>query len=78
MQVIDDEGRIFGKFNLVDVVVGVVLLGIIPIAYTGFVLFRIPDPSILSIAPNRVTADSVERLRITGIPLSPSLNVVIG
>ena len=78
MQVIDDEGRIFGKFNLVDVVVGVVLLGIIPIAYTGFVLFRIPDPSILSIAPNRVTADSVERLRITGIHLSPSLNVLIG
>ena len=77
MQVIDDEGRIFGKFNLVDVVVGVVLLGIIPIAYGGFVLFRIPEPSINSIEPNRITVDSVERLRITGVYLSPSLNVLI-
>ena len=51
MQVIDEEGRIFGKFNLVDVVIGVVLLGVIPIVYGAFVLFRTPDPVIQSIEP---------------------------
>ena len=78
MQVIDEEGRIFGKFNLVDVVIGVVLLGVIPIAYGAFVLFRTPDPVIQSIEPNRVTVDSVGMLRLTGMYLSPSLRVVIG
>ena len=78
MQVIDEEGRIFGKFNLVDVVIGVVLLGVIPIVYGAFVLFRTPDPVIQSIEPNRVTVDSVGMLRLTGMYLSPSLRVVIG
>ena len=78
MQVIDEEGRIFGKFNLVDVVIGVVLLGVIPIAYGASVLFRTPDPVIQSIEPNRVTVDSVGMLRLTGMYLSPSLRVVIG
>ena len=78
MQLIDEEGRIFGKFNLVDVLVVIVLLGIIPIAYSTFVLFQTPDVSIQSIEPNRVTADSVERLRVTGVNLRPSLRVVIG
>ena len=78
MQVIDEEGRIFGKFNLVDVVIGVVLLGVIPIVYGAFVLFRTPDPVIQSIEPNRVTVDSVGMLRLTGMYFSPSLRVVIG
>ena len=78
MQVIDEEGRIFGKFNLFDVVIGVVLLGVIPIVYGAFVLFRTPDPVIQSIEPNRVTVDSVGMLRLTGMYLSPSLRVVIG
>ena len=78
MQVIDEEGRIFGKFNLVDVVIGGVLLGVIPIIYGAFVLFRTPDPVIQSIEPNRVTVDSVGMLRLTGMYLSPSLRVVIG
>ena len=78
MQVIDEEGRIFGKFNLVDVVIGVVLLGVIPIVYGAFVLFRTPAPVIQSIEPNRVTVDSVGMLRLTGMYLSPSLRVVIG
>jgi len=78
VQLIDDEGRIFGKFNLVDVLAGIVLLGIVPVAYIAFVLFQTPDVSIQSIEPNRVTADSVERLRVTGMHLRPSLRVVIG
>ena len=41
-------------------------------------VYKRQDGSIQSIEPNRVTADSVERLRITGIHLSPSLNVLIG
>lgn len=78
VQLIDDQGRIFGKFNLVDALVGIVLLGIIPIAYSAFLLFRTPDASIQSIEPNRVTVDSVEMLRVTGMYLRPSLRVVVG
>jgi len=86
---IDDEGRIFGKFNLIDVVIGVLFIGAIPISYGAFVLFRTPDPSILSIEPTQVMAGNPvdlvvqqsitpDMVRITGNFLSPSLRIVIG
>ena len=62
MPLIDDEGRIFGKFNLIDVIIGALLIGAIPISYGAFVLFRTPDPSILSIEPTQVTAGSPGRV----------------
>ena len=89
MTFIDDEGRIFGKFNLIDVVIGVLFIGAIPISYGAFVLFRTPDPSILSIEPTQVMAGNPvdlvvqqsitpDMVRITGNFLSPSLRIVIG
>ena len=89
MTFIDDEGRIFGKFNLIDVVIGVLFIGAIPISYGAFVLFRTPDPSFLSIEPTQVMAGNPvdlvvqqsitpDMVRITGNFLSPSLRIVIG
>ena len=78
MTFIDDEGRIFGKFNLIDVVIGVLFIGAIPISYGAFVLFRTPDPSILSIEPTQVMAGESNTVQLTGTFLSPSLRIVIG
>lgn len=78
MPLIDDEGRIFGKFNLIDVIIGAVFIGAIPISYGAFVLFRTPDPSILSIEPTQVTAGESNTVQLTGTFLSPSLRIVIG
>lgn len=91
MTFIDDEGRIFGKFNLIDVVIGVLFIGAIPISYGAVVLFRTPDPSILSIEPTQVTEGNPlinvggydqsitpDTVRVAGNFLSPSLRIVIG
>ena len=78
MQLIDDEGRIFGKYNLIDVAVGVVLIGIIPMSYGAFVLFRPPEPSLLSIEPTQVTTDAPDRVRVAGTYLKPGMRIAIG
>jgi len=78
MQLIDDEGRIFGKYNLIDVAVGVVLIGIIPMSYGAFVLFRPPEPSLLSIEPTQVTTDAPDRVRVAGTYLNPGMRIAIG
>jgi len=88
---IDDEGRIFGQFNLIDAIIGALLIGAIPISYGAFLLFRTPDPSILSIEPTQVTEGNrlinvggydqsitPDTVRVAGNFLSPSLRIVIG
>ena len=54
MAVIDDRGRLFGKVNFIDALVGVLVLGLIPLAYGAFLLFRVPAPKITSLSPTEV------------------------
>jgi len=75
---IDDRGRLFGTVNLIDALVGVVLLGLIPLTYGAFRLFRVPDPRITSISPSEVTARQPATLQITGEDLRPFLYARIG
>ncbi len=78
MPVIDDRGRLFGKLNLVDVITVAVILGLIPLAYGAFVLFRAPIPTITSIEPTRVKQGDVTTLKVTGTGLRPFLVATFG
>ena len=40
MTLVDDRGRVGGRFNLVDALVAVVILVVIPVAYGAYLLFR--------------------------------------
>ena len=44
MALIDEQGRLFGKVNLIDALVALVALLLIPLAYGAFLLFRAPVP----------------------------------
>ena len=78
MPLIDDRGRLFGRVNLIDAVVGVVVLGLIPLAYGAFLLFRVPVPKITTVAPTQVIAHQPGTIEITGEDLRPFLRARFG
>ena len=73
MTFIDDRGRLFGRFNLVDAAVGAFVLVLIPIAYGTFLLFRSPAPQVTSVT--RVPITREERRLAGGSRLSAKLKV---
>src|SRR5712691_570806 len=78
MPVIDDRGRLFGKVNLIDAIVAIVVLGLIPLAYGAFLLFRVPKPKITAIAPAQVVEHQAASVEVTGEDLRPFLLAKIG
>jgi hypothetical protein len=75
---IDDRGRLFGRVNLIDALVGVVVLGLIPLAYGAIVLFGVPVPKVTSITPARVTAGQAVTVEVIGADLRPFLTATFG
>jgi hypothetical protein len=78
MTVIDDRGRLFGRVNLIDAVVGILLFALIPLAYGAFILFRVPKPTIDAITPAQVVEHGQGSVRLTGSNIRPFLLARIG
>ena len=84
MPLIDERGRVFGRVNLIDGLVGVVVLLLIPLAYGAYVLFRTLDPTITSIEPAVVTVEETQvlpdglSLTLSGKNLRPFLKASLG
>ena len=78
MPVIDDRGRLFGKLNLIDVITVAVLLGLIPLGYVAFLLFRVPMPTITSIEPAQVSQGDLATLKLRGSGFRPFLVARLG
>jgi hypothetical protein len=75
MTLVDEHGRALGRWNIVDVLIGVVLLLLIPMLYAGYALFRPAPASLTSIAPARVAATTASDITITGANLRPYMRV---
>jgi hypothetical protein len=78
MALIDDRGRVFGRINLIDFVVGVFLLALIPLAYGAFVLFKVPPPAITSISPPQIVEHGQGSIALAGEHIRPFLQARIG
>lgn len=78
MAIVDDQGRLFGRFNVVDAVVTVFVLGLIPLLYGAAVLFRVPAPQLTAVVPDTVQAGSGGRVTIKGENLRPYMRVSFG
>jgi hypothetical protein len=70
---IDRQGRLFGRFNLIDAAVIAVVLFLIPVGYATYLLFRPARPQIESVTRVEVTAE--ERRVAGGSMLSAKLKV---
>jgi hypothetical protein len=73
MSMIDKDGRVFGRINLVDAIVLLFLLLLIPIGYATFLLFRPEHPRIDSVT--LVALGNEERRVSSGTVLSAKLKV---
>jgi hypothetical protein len=78
LTLVDDRGRIFGRFNVVDLALVVFVLILIPAAYAAYVLFKVPAPVITSVEPKTFEVVDQPRVRIRGENLLPYLTAYIG
>ena len=54
MTIVDERGRLFGRFNLIDAAVVLVVVVLVPLVYAAYLLFRPPAMKILSVNPARI------------------------
>jgi hypothetical protein len=76
--ILDRQGRVFGRFNLIDVLVVGVALVLLPAAYAAYVLFRVPAPVIRTVEPGVLQPAEQMRVRLRGENFLPYLTAYIG
>src|SRR5256885_3698152 len=75
MAIVDDRGRVSGRFNAVDVFVFALVVVMIPIAYGAYALFRTPPAKLRGVEPKQVTMGPNLRVRVNGTNLRPFMRV---
>ena len=84
---IDADGRVFGRVNLIDALVAVFVVLLVPVAYATYLLFRTPAPQITSVEPAQLTyiEDRAAqgsllsgKLKVRGTGFRPVLRATIG
>lgn len=78
MPVIDEQGRVFGRFNLVDASLVVLLIVAVPAAYAARVLFRDPPAQLTAISPPTVDQGADRLIELTGANFRPYMRVSFG
>lgn len=87
MTVIDRDGRLFGRFNLIDAAVVAFVVLLLPIGYATFLLFRPSRPVIESVTQVAVTDEErrvsgagllIAKLKVKGSGFNPLLRATIG
>ena len=72
---VDDRGRVGGRFNLVDVAAVVALFAVIPVVFGAYLLFRTPAPTLVSVSPAMVSEAPDQRVEVNGTNLRPFMRV---
>ena len=75
MTLVDNRGRIFGRFNLIDLALIVIALGLVPLGYGAYLLFRTPLPSLIAIEPATRQFENEFRVMVKGENLRPYMRV---
>lgn len=78
MAIVDERGRMFGRWNLLDFALLVLILGLIPLGYAAYLLFRDQPPRIVSVTPSQIQQAPEFRLTIKGENLRPYMRVSAG
>lgn len=87
MTLIDRNGRVFGRFNLIDAAVLAFVVLLLPIGYATFLLFRPARPVIETVTQVEATNEErrvsgagvvIAKLKVTGSGFNPMLRASIG
>jgi len=77
MAFLDDQGRLFGRVNLIDAGVALFVLVLIPLGYGAWLLFRTPDPVIESVKGSVLPDQPGQHIVVTGRNLRPYLRASV-
>lgn len=75
MPIIDERGRVFGRLNLVDAAIGLLLLVLLPAAYGSYVLFRDPPARLMAVVPSVVRQGAGPQVEVRGEHFRPYMRV---
>ena len=78
MTVLDERGRIAGRFNIIDVAAAVIVLVLLPLAIAAYVLFRTPAPTLGGVSPATLIEGPGQRIEVSGANLRPFMRVTFG
>ena len=87
MTIVDEHGRLFGRINLVDATALIFVIGLLPVAYGAFLLFRPATPRIDSVTQTDVSKEELRvangallsaKLKVKGTGFNPLLRASIG
>jgi hypothetical protein len=79
MALLDAQGRLFGRVNLLDALIGLFVLALVPAAYASWALFRTPAPIIEAVNPAVLAPGQPDQtIEVRGRHLRPFLNAGIG
>lgn len=72
---VDGEGRVFGRLNLVDAVFGILALAVIPLLYGAYLMFRTPPPQLTAVEPSTVIQGPNLHVTVRGENFRPYMRV---
>ena len=75
-RLLDGEGRLFGRLNLVDAAALLVVCLLIPLGYGAYLLFRPPQARILAVEPVTVP-EGTREVKVRGEGLRPYLRMTV-
>jgi hypothetical protein len=78
MAIVDAQGRLFGRLNLLDAFLALFLLALIPLGYGAYVLFRTPLPRLTAVDPVALPMSTNLRVTVRGEHLRPYMRVSFG
>ena len=79
MALTDDRGRLFGRVNLIDAALALLVVVVLAFAALGYALFRLPRPPVVtSVSPNRIPANEEHSLQLKGQNFIPYLRAYLG
>jgi hypothetical protein len=78
MAIVDPQGRLFGRLNLLDAAFVLLLFALIPLGYASWIVFRSPPAQLTSVEPGTLMAEPSIRLVVHGANLRPFMRVSLG
>ena len=75
MALVDEQGRLFGRVNLLDAIMAVVIVGLVPLAYSAYLLFRTPEPRLTAVEPSSLILGPNLRVSVKGENFRPYMRV---
>jgi hypothetical protein len=78
MALMDSQGRVFGRMNVIDLLIGVAIVAAIPVGYAAYALWRTPAPQLTQVLPATLVQGPNLQVEIRGERFRPYMRLSFG